>query len=83
MAAYEMLTWRVILAPKGTPVDVLKRLEQAFLRAVTDQRFTDYLKEQGETPATLAGEALRQYIDKEYAVLRDVQKELNEGAQSK
>lgn len=83
MAAYEMLTWRVILAPKGTPVDVLKRLEQAFLRAVTDQRFTDYLKEQGETPATLSDEALRQYINKEYAVLGDVQKELNEGAQSK
>ena len=80
MAAYEMLTWRVLVAPKGTSTDVIKRLEQAFLRAVTDRRFTDYLKEQGETSAMLTGEALRLYIDQEYAVLGEVQKELSADA---
>jgi tripartite-type tricarboxylate transporter receptor subunit TctC len=58
----------LILAPKGTPLTVVKKLEEAFRRAMETPEFiniTGKLYLYVKTP--LAGEKLKEFIEKEYA----------------
>lgn len=39
--------WRGLVAPKNTPDDVVKVLEDAFMKGAEDQEFKDYMKKNG------------------------------------
>ncbi|WP_164671168.1 tripartite tricarboxylate transporter substrate binding protein [Virgibacillus doumboii] len=39
--------WRGVVAPKGTPEDVVKELEEAFLKAAESDKFKEFMKNNG------------------------------------
>lgn len=43
---FEASTWYGIYAPKGTPQPVLNKVQQAYLKVMTDKSFTDKMAEQ-------------------------------------
>lgn len=73
----ETLLWRAILAPKGTPPDVVKKIETAFEQAMSAPAVKKYCEEAGEQILILKGGDLRRMLDGEYAALGVVAKSLN------
>ena len=65
----ETVFWRAIVAPKGTPPDIVARLEDAFARATQRPKFLDYLAGLGEMPAASRGTALARELRAEYDAL--------------
>ena len=72
----ETVFWRAIIAPKGTPADIVQRLESAFRAGAASKRFQDFLTGLGETSSSLAGEALAKYIREEHAALGKLAREV-------
>jgi tripartite-type tricarboxylate transporter receptor subunit TctC len=72
----ETVLWRAILAPKGCPPDVLKTLEAAFTQGASQQRFKDFLRDQGEELVIAGPAEVSRLIREEYKALGAVAKEL-------
>lgn len=77
----ETMLWRAILAPKGTPPEVVARLEAAFEQAMGTPATKAYVEKVGEIVEIRKGAALRKMLDAEYASLGAVAKGLNLQAQ--
>lgn len=77
----ETMLWRAILAPKGTPPEILKKLESAFEQAMGTPATKAYVEKAGEIVAIRKGAELRKMLDTEYATLGAVAKSLNLQAQ--
>ncbi|MCK9362380.1 MAG: tripartite tricarboxylate transporter substrate binding protein [Syntrophales bacterium] len=56
----------LILAPKGTPTDIVKKLEDAFHKAYNSQAYQDTLTRIDHTPAYLNSEDTREFLDAAY-----------------
>ena len=69
VGAMETVFWRAIVVPKGTPADIVAKLEQSFLKASQHPKFLDYLAGLGEVPAGVRGAALAREIRAEYDAL--------------
>lgn len=69
VAAAETVFWRAIIAPRGTPPEIVQRLEAAYRAAIGGKRFQDMLAGLGEVSSTLSGAALAQFVRDEYAAL--------------
>ena len=65
----ETVFWRAIVAPKGTPPEIIARIEAAFLAAAQKPKFLDYLAGLGEAPASLRGAAFARELRAEYHAL--------------
>ena len=65
----ETVFWRAILVPRGTPPEVVQRLDAAYRAAIASKRFQDTLASLGEVSSTLSGAALSQFIREEHAAL--------------
>ena len=65
----EIAFWRAIIAPKGLPEDVRRKIESAFVAAAQSRKFTEYLAGLGELPAAVTGAPLNEFIASEYAAL--------------
>ena len=65
----ETVFWRAIVAPKGTPPEIIAKLEAAFLAAAQKPKFLDYLAGLGEAPASLRGAVLARELRAEYNAL--------------
>jgi tripartite-type tricarboxylate transporter receptor subunit TctC len=72
----ETVLWRAIIAPKGCPPDVLKTLEAAFTQGASQQRFKDFLRDQGEELVIAGPAEVSRLIREEYKALGAVAKEL-------
>jgi tripartite-type tricarboxylate transporter receptor subunit TctC len=72
----ETVFWRAIIVPKGTPPDIVSRLEGSFLKASQHPRFLEFLASVGELPASARGPALAEEIRKEYDELGALTKKL-------
>lgn len=77
----ETMLWRAILAPKGTPPEILKKLESAFEQAMGTPATKAYVEKAGEIVAIRKGAELRKMLDTEYATLGAIAKSLNLQAQ--
>ncbi|APV50889.1 hypothetical protein BWI17_15045 [Betaproteobacteria bacterium GR16-43] len=77
----ETMLWRAILAPKGTPPDVLRKLEAAFEQAMATPATKAYVEKAGEIVRIRKGAELRAMLETEYASLAAVAKTLNLQAQ--
>lgn len=77
----ETMLWRAILVPKGTPADVVKKLESAFEQAMATPATKAYVEKAGEIVQIRKGAELRRMLDGEYASLGAVAKDLNLQAQ--
>ena len=65
----ETVFWRAIIAPRGTPPEIVQRLEAAYRAAIQGKRFQDMLAGLGEVSSTLSGAGLAQFIREEHAAL--------------
>jgi len=72
----ETVLWRAVLAPKGVPADIMKKLEEAFRQGASQQRFKDFLKEQGEEAVVAGADEVNRLIKAEFAALEKVAKDL-------
>lgn len=59
-------TWNGVLAPKGTPADVVERLSAAVLKCAQDPNFKHKVAEMGGQPRAMAPEAFKRYTQDEY-----------------
>lgn len=73
----ELILWRAVLAPKGTPPAKIAELEAAFEKGASAPATRKFLDDAGEQLLIRKGPALRQYIDREYAALGALVKALN------
>jgi len=73
----ETLLWRAILAPKGTPPEVVKKLEDAFAAAMETPATKKFCEETGEQIVIRKGAELRRMLEAEYSALGAVAKSLN------
>jgi tripartite-type tricarboxylate transporter receptor subunit TctC len=73
----ELILWRAVLAPKGTPPAKIAELEAVFEKAANEPATRKFLDDAGEQLLIRKGAALRQYIDKEYDALGKLAKALN------
>lgn len=77
IADEELILWRGVLAPKGTPPARIAELEAGFEKAANAPATRKFLEDAGEQLLVRKGPALRQYIDKEYDALGKLAKSLN------
>jgi tripartite-type tricarboxylate transporter receptor subunit TctC len=47
LRGFEAATWYGLYAPKGTPKEVIQKMHQAYLKAMTDKAWTQKMAEQG------------------------------------
>lgn len=69
IGAMETVFWRAIIVPKGTPPEIVAKLEDAFLKASQQAKFVDYLAGLGEVPAGARGSTLARDLRAEYDAL--------------
>jgi len=73
----ELILWRALIAPKGTPPERIAKLEAAFEKAATSPTSRKFLEDAGEQVAIRKGAALRRYIDAEYEAMTKLAKAMN------
>jgi tripartite-type tricarboxylate transporter receptor subunit TctC len=70
LPGFEASTWYGVYAPKGTPQAVLDKVQQAYLKVMSDKAFTDRLAEQAIQmlpPEQYTGAALGKHTEAEVA----------------
>jgi tripartite-type tricarboxylate transporter receptor subunit TctC len=65
LPGFEASTWFAILAPKGTPADVIAKLNAEVAKAVQSPELKEQFKLQGAEPGSGTPDELRAYIDSE------------------
>ncbi len=74
LSGYEFNSWFALMAPKGTPVDAIKRLDTEINKALKDKSVTDQLIAQGLTPrgvdAPLLAVALKNQLAKYQKIIQ-------------
>ena len=76
IGAMETVFWRAIIVPKGTPPDIVAKLEDAFARAAKQPKFLEYLAGLGEVPSDAHGAALARQVRGEYEALGTLTKQV-------
>ncbi len=76
---YEIIsgTWRGLGVPKGTPVEVRTRLENAFDNAIKDVEFEAFMKNAKLGIYNLSSEDFAEFIDSDAATIRTIVENLN------
>lgn len=64
---FDVVDWKVIVAPTGTPPDMVKRLNAATARALTQPALLAKLADEGSNPMSGDPEAVAQYIKAQQA----------------
>ena len=65
---YRGVSWNGLLAPVGTPRDIIKRLATEFVRAAKDPQFVMQLNQQGVTPLGLTPEEFGKFLQEDMAL---------------
>jgi len=73
----DLILWRGVLAPKGTPPAKIAELEAGFEKAANAPATRKFLDDAGEQLLIRKGPAFRQYIDTEYDAVARLAKALN------
>lgn len=76
MADKELLLWHGLIAPPGTPPEVVRKIQDAFEKAVNAPEMEEFFKTAGVEKSILKGEAFADHIKKEYEKLGKLIKEL-------
>jgi len=78
---YEALNWYGFLAPRGTPKDVIERLNREIVKALANPQAVTALHKTGTEPKSSTPEEFAQYIKREYDTWGKVVKEAGIKAQ--
>jgi tripartite-type tricarboxylate transporter receptor subunit TctC len=65
LKGYDATSWFGLLAPAGTPVDVLQRLQQESARALASAAVKERLLSQGAIPSGVSGADFARFMDAE------------------
>ena len=76
LADKELLLWHGLIAPPGTPPEVIRRIQDAFEKAVNTPEMEEFFKTAGVEKSILKGDAFAEHIKKEYEKLGKLIKEL-------
>ena len=80
-AGYEALNWYGFLAPRGTPKDIIDRLNREIVKALASPQAVAALHKTGTEPKSSTPEEFAQYIKREYDTWGKVVKEAGIKAQ--
>ena len=80
-AGYEALNWYGFLAPRGTPKDVIDRLNREIVKALANPQAVAALHKTGTEPKSSTPDEFAQYIKREYDTWGKVVKEAGIKAQ--
>jgi tripartite-type tricarboxylate transporter receptor subunit TctC len=69
---YSVLNWSGLAAPKGTPPEVIEKLQAGVAKALTEPDVQEFLISQGAEPGGMAAEAFAQLMKEETVRWRDV-----------
>ena len=72
---YEALNWYGFLAPKGTPKEIVDRLNKEIVKALANQQVVAALHKTGTEPKSSSPEEFAAYIKREYDTWGKVVKE--------
>jgi tripartite-type tricarboxylate transporter receptor subunit TctC len=64
---FEAVDWKVIVAPAGTPLEIVKRINAVTTKALQNQSVLSKLAEEGSTPLKGSPEEVAKYIKNEQA----------------
>lgn len=70
-------TWRGIAVPKGTPVEIRNRLEEAFDKAIMDPEFTAFMKNAKLGIYNLSSKDFAEFIDSDAATIQTIVENLS------
>ncbi len=76
MADKELLLWHGLIAPPGTPPEVIRKIQDAFEKAVNAPEMEAFFKTAGVEKSILKGDAFSEHIKNEYEKLGKLIKEL-------
>ena len=69
---YSVLNWSGLAAPKGTPPQVIEKLQAGVAKALGEPDFQEFLASQGAEPGGMTAEAFAQLMQEETARWREV-----------
>ena len=69
---YNVLNWSGLAAPKGTPPEVIEKLQAGVAKALTEPDMQEFLISQGAEPGGMTPEAFAQAMQEEIARWREV-----------
>jgi tripartite-type tricarboxylate transporter receptor subunit TctC len=81
LAGYEADAWQGLVAPAGTPIEIVAKLNAAYARAVADPEVKRRLLEVGIDPTPSSPEAFRDYQQREAARWGEQVRRLNISAE--
>ncbi len=76
LGAEETPLWRIVLAPKNTPPEILARLDAAFVKAANSPAMRQFHVDNGEQFVIFRGEELKARLKKEHDALGQVARSL-------
>ena len=76
MADKELLLWHGLIAPPGTPPEVIRKIQDAFEKAVNAPEMEAFFKTAGVEKSILKGDSFSEHIKNEYEKLGKLIKEL-------
>jgi tripartite-type tricarboxylate transporter receptor subunit TctC len=65
IAGFEAVGWFGLVAPAGTPADIIARLNDAFVKALKDPSVVDKIQSLGAEPAPTSPEQFARFIQSE------------------
>ncbi len=66
----------IVLAPKGTPAAMVKKLEDSFHKAIDEKEYLDFLKKATQQYLFMGHEELTKYLEQSYAQVGNVMKKI-------
>lgn len=74
---YEINTWNALLAPAGTPDDVIQKLNAAVVKVMNSPKLAETFRREGAVPQSSSPQELATFINKELTRWDGVVKRLN------
>lgn len=69
-------TWRGVVAPKGTPPEIISYLDEVLQKAMEDEAFLKYLSDNMVKPAYMSSDEFRKFIEEQDIFYRQELKDL-------
>ena len=74
---YEINTWNALLAPKGTPPEVVAKLNEAVVKVMNAEKLQDRFRQEGAIPQSSTPEELWTFVKSELSRWDKIVKKLN------
>ncbi len=73
----ELVQFRAVSVPKGTPAEVIKRLEGAFIKAAKSDEWVQYAVSVGSDPKTMTSAEVAKFMAQQHTQIGELAKKVN------